>query len=413
MRNNWTNLVFLILIFATGCGSKKESGYSHLLKEKKVKIRTTTNLPIEYVFYRANDTLCKLYYLVKPSDLLEKQDSADVMQRSFTVNLKFQANQLSSKTLYTAERTTSTKSQTAIVDSLIFGLSENKSVFYELSIIDNNKHVSRTISSFWERDEELIPEDFLLIDKEADQILTQPFIENNELKILCERELDMLRMEVFSHSNPIATPLYQMEKNPLYSDSETPEVKIGKLKELNDIINEHEGEAYFRIRERSEEFKPSLTFTKLDLRPDQNINPLIYLLSEGSAISLTAWISFWNEASSGDTQKAEKLILEFNRRVMYANHHFSSHKIGWKTDRGMMYILLGPPDRISDDLRSEIWSYGFTSSISREFTFVRNPNGLNLKDYVLDRDLGYREIHLSGMERWKNGWVRIGWDGNQ
>jgi GWxTD domain-containing protein len=34
------------------------------------------------------------------------------------------------------------------------------------------------------------------------------------------------------------------------------------------------------------------------------------------------------------------------RRIAYANNHFSSGVPGWKTDRGRIYIVYGPPDKI-------------------------------------------------------------------
>jgi GWxTD domain-containing protein len=37
---------------------------------------------------------------------------------------------------------------------------------------------------------------------------------------------------------------------------------------------------------------------------------------------------------------------EHYRRIAYANEHFASGVPGWKTDRGHMYILWGPPDEI-------------------------------------------------------------------
>ena len=37
---------------------------------------------------------------------------------------------------------------------------------------------------------------------------------------------------------------------------------------------------------------------------------------------------------------------EHYRRIAYANEHFSSGIPGWKTDRGHIYIVWGPPDEI-------------------------------------------------------------------
>jgi GWxTD domain-containing protein len=37
---------------------------------------------------------------------------------------------------------------------------------------------------------------------------------------------------------------------------------------------------------------------------------------------------------------------EHHRRIAYANEHFAARIPGWKTDRGRVYIVLGPPDEI-------------------------------------------------------------------
>src|SRR6185369_4571075 len=35
---------------------------------------------------------------------------------------------------------------------------------------------------------------------------------------------------------------------------------------------------------------------------------------------------------------------EHYRRITYANEHFAAGKPGWKTDRGRIYVMFGPPD---------------------------------------------------------------------
>jgi GWxTD domain-containing protein len=39
---------------------------------------------------------------------------------------------------------------------------------------------------------------------------------------------------------------------------------------------------------------------------------------------------------------------EHYRRIAYANEHFTTGIPGWKTDRGRVYIVHGPPDEIDD-----------------------------------------------------------------
>jgi len=61
---------------------------------------------------------------------------------------------------------------------------------------------------------------------------------------------------------------------------------------------------------------------------------------------------------------------EHYRRIAYANQHFSSAIPGWKTDRGRIYIVYGPPDEI-DDHRSatptpfQVWRYKYIEGIGK------------------------------------------------
>ena len=55
---------------------------------------------------------------------------------------------------------------------------------------------------------------------------------------------------------------------------------------------------------------------------------------------------FWRRRNP-DPESAENTAREEHyRRIAYANEHFSSGIPGWKTDRGHIYILWGPPDEI-------------------------------------------------------------------
>jgi len=53
--------------------------------------------------------------------------------------------------------------------------------------------------------------------------------------------------------------------------------------------------------------------------------------------------NFWLE-SAGNVQTARELIRVYYNRVFFANYFFTSYKEGWKTDRGMMFIVYGPPN---------------------------------------------------------------------
>jgi GWxTD domain-containing protein len=55
---------------------------------------------------------------------------------------------------------------------------------------------------------------------------------------------------------------------------------------------------------------------------------------------------FWRRRNPDPESPENSYREEHYRRIAYANEHFSSGIPGWKTDRGRIYILHGPPDEI-------------------------------------------------------------------
>jgi GWxTD domain-containing protein len=53
---------------------------------------------------------------------------------------------------------------------------------------------------------------------------------------------------------------------------------------------------------------------------------------------------------------------EHYRRIAYANERFAAGIPGWRTDRGRIYIIFGPPDQITGPRRSRSRSGGIATS---------------------------------------------------
>jgi GWxTD domain-containing protein len=97
--------------------------------------------------------------------------------------------------------------------------------------------------------------------------------------------------------------------------------------------------------------------------PVSMIEPLAYLASEDEMAELKsdprpkiALDNFWVKCG-GNIEKARELIRIFYTRVLYANYYFTSFKEGWRTDRGMIYIIYGPPDKLYKSNEEESWGY--------------------------------------------------------
>src|SRR5262250_1697078 len=55
---------------------------------------------------------------------------------------------------------------------------------------------------------------------------------------------------------------------------------------------------------------------------------------------------FWLRRSNNPDLPDNDFKEEHYRRIAYANEHYASGIPGWKTDRGRMYIMWGPPDEV-------------------------------------------------------------------
>ena len=119
--------------------------------------------------------------------------------------------------------------------------------------------------------------------------------------------------------------------------------------------------------------------------------------------------AFWGELLAS-RQIAANLIKLYYSRVEEANLYFTSFKEGWKTDRGMVYIVLGPPGYVDHGLEGEVWYYDSYAGRNplRTFTFqrIRPLQGDDVfENYVLERRPYYEQMWFRALDRWRDGTV--------
>jgi len=113
--------------------------------------------------------------------------------------------------------------------------------------------------------------------------------------------------------------------------------------------------------------------------------------------------NFWIKAT-GNPDRGKKIIREYYNRVQDANEYFTSYLEGWKTDRGMAYIVYGPPDVVYKTSFSESWVYGEEGNLmSLNFTFVKVNNPFTDNDYILNRLPIYKSSWYMAVEAWRQG----------
>ncbi len=108
------------------------------------------------------------------------------------------------------------------------------------------------------------------------------------------------------------------------------------------------------------------------------------IVSSSSEKGLEEFRSFWRKRDPDTTTAYNQIMVEYYRRVDEAIRQFSTVKEldGYKTDRGRIYVLNGPPTKVERSVLPgqplrELWTY---DNIRKQFVFTeKNKSG----NYIL------------------------------
>jgi GWxTD domain-containing protein len=174
-----------------------------------------------------------------------------------------------------------------------------------------------------------------------------------------------------------------------------------------------EGYTFFNFGETF----PSMT------TPETMIEPLAYLASEEEMNTMrssdrpkVALDEFWIRCG-GNIDKSRELIRIFYTRILYSNYYFTSYKEGWRTERGMIYTIYGPPDKVYKNSEGESWGYrkpvlrsswGGRLHLKEDylfFNFRTRQNKYSENDFYLSRNETLVTFWDRAVASWRKGLV--------
>lgn len=116
---------------------------------------------------------------------------------------------------------------------------------------------------------------------------------------------------------------------------------------------------------------------------DEAIDQLIYIANpdeidymengEDEEEKTKRFLEYWKSKDPSPGNNENEVFQEYYGRVNFANEQFSHYREGWQSDRGMVFIILGPPNNVDrhpfeyDSKPYEIWEY---YELNRSFTFI-------------------------------------------
>lgn len=375
----------------------------------------------EYRVCNISQDTSRVFFNVQTSELLfMKMDSSGLFKASFAFSFQLMKNYEAKIPLDTG-----TKYFECILseDSIAsfqnyFDVKCPDSSDYVLNITLTDLNRKQTVGSFVTIDRTGIQpsEDFMVVNAENNQ----PFVRNytdkaSTYKILnTNTSRNKLYVRYFNSSYPLSAPPFSnSEFKPLsYVSNSVKEIDLSKNEP---VVLDKPGIYHFQfdtlLKEgltifRFEEDFPRLTSADnliesiRFLTTRQEFDKIITSNNKKEAVD-NYWLTM-----AGNRERARVLIRSYYSRVQTANRLFTSYLEGWKSDRGLIYIIFGPPNTVYRSNDNENWNYSQTYNYGPlNFTFDKVKNPFTTNDYQLRRSNYYEMPWYRAVDSWRDGRV--------
>lgn len=257
-------------------------------------------------------------------------------------------------------------------------------------------------------------ENFKVLDENG-KILWQPWL-NGEKKMRIQyryKEATSIYLSYFQPKfGPALPPYSDVVPNEFLTENAFESFELQLINGESSLI-ELPRKGLYRIHSKKEEISGKTILQLYDGYPSissdaQKVFGLRYLtpqkefatMLQSEPVSTLKEFWFFEERTE---DRSKEMMRTYYARMLRANNLFTSYKEGWKTDRGMIFMVYGPPDYVYYDTDREVWEYGPDANYNDlRFDFILTSNKLNNQEWVLDRNPSYKRSWYLMLENWRN-----------
>jgi len=407
--------VFLIAGFFIGCYSPSKMSTTNITSNYQDQSRS---LNINISAYNLNQDSTRIYYQFNAAGLFFQKDLkknyffAKYLIKYEVYNTADMKKIVDSASFIVTDSVNyNTKSD--ITDSMNIFLREPDNYILAFTIVDLNKKFITTNYLHIYKNNMLNRNNYVFRDVKNKPIVQTNMHKNQAFRVFMrEKNVYKLFVKYYSRSFPIASPPYSVVSTKPVAFKPDSIFTIDIIDGMSGLLKLSETGIYhfqsdtgkkegYTLFCFSDEY-PQITSSQEMLGPLQYIttksefNDLLMMKNIKPAID-----NFWLE-KAGNAERAKELIRYFYNRVQDANRFFSSYTEGWKTDRGMIYIIFGQPNSVYRSPYNETWYYGEDRNIlSMTLDFNKTLNPFTENDYTLNRSAEYKDVWYSAVESWR------------
>jgi GWxTD domain-containing protein len=406
-----------LLLLLVACKSQSE----YTGKPAKSLVNPENDLlEVNEVVFHENDSLSSVYLEIKNENLLYKYtDTAQLpyarLKLFYVLSLYDKPNTiLDSGTHFLYDRAEEEiLNSKSIYSGLKLRSAFGSNYLLQLAVIDLNKKVKYNKDIVLQKKDKLSRQNFMVVKKNT-IVFSNVFKARDTLQIKLNSPLYFnATHDYFKKTYPIAAPPFStktaIENIPLPDSSFSSPLTGGEVW----LTMPEKGFYHVRLSEKSAEgislftFSPSFPGITDAL---EMIHCARYIMTKEEYTACLeaenkkkAIDMFWLELG-GSNERARELLRRYYARVKEANKLYTSYNEGWKTDRGMIFVVFGQPTSVIQKGDEEVWVYGSpVNQTSTTFIFKKIENPYSNNMYVLERSQFYKSSWSNAVDLWRQG----------
>lgn len=408
--------LFLFLLLIIACNSSRKTTVDTKTEYK----RYANALHPKFVLFHVSDTLSELHFEIHSKELLYTRPDGINFSSNVLISYHLLPKYNSKEILDSASiRLTDVNNDNAdksLVGKMNIKAKSAHSYFLRITISDLNRNTKTLSVVEVEKENDLNRQNFLIKLKTSEVPLFRNYIKTGEeITINYKAKIAVnLYVRYYFREFPLAAPpfsigdpksfQYKADSTFFLQLSPTGSVNFTALKKgfyhFQLDTTKHDGVTLFNFSETFPDIK----------KADELVPPLRFITSKDEYDELSASTNkkasiekFWVNCT-GNQERAKEVIRKYYNRVQDANLYFTSYLEGWKTDRGMVYLIFGSPNVIYREENSETWVYGEENNInSLSYAFSKVDNPFTDNDFILERSPVYKQSWYSAVDIWRQG----------
>lgn len=411
------SLYFVVLLILIACGSSKNT--SNTVQNTPYKKELNTIHP-QFIVFNSSDSVSELHFRIASKELLYTRPDG----------INFFSNTLISYRLYSSYDSKEIADSGSVrlvdqnnsgTDKYLIGKLDVKAVspgsyIIRIKVMDLNRNNEVSAVTVIEKDNDLNRQNFLVTSVETDAPIFKSYVKIGEkVNIRYKSKMSInVFVRYYNREFPLAAPPFSMtESRPFqYQPDSTYTLQLSPNGDVNFSANK---KGFYHIQLDTTKRDGLTLFNFTDVFPEVKkaedmVLPLRFITSRqeydelsNSSNKKAAVEKFWLDCT-GNHDRAKEIIRKFYNRVKDANSYFTSYVEGWKTDRGMVFLIYGAPNVIYKTGNSETWTYGEANNInSLSYTFSKVNNPFTDNDYALERSGAYKQNWYQAVDIWRQG----------